>query len=218
MLIVGIDLAGPTNVRDTALVGCRLEGTALRYAWHATDVDDAAVLAMLDERLVDSDVELTIGLDAPLSYNQGGGMRDSDRALAAILREHGLPNSVMAPTLTRMSYLTLRGVALTRAIMLWAAERERAPAIVEVHPGGAMALRGAPIDDLRRIKQSADSRQRVLDWLTAGHLVDVPSQLAETDHLIAACGCALAASGWIRGEPVWCTSTDPPLHPFDFAC
>jgi predicted nuclease with RNAse H fold len=218
MLILGVDLAGPTNMRETAMVCARADESSLSFLSHGMDVDDAAIVEQIVAHTQTQDSEIVIGLDAPLSYNQRGGMRAADRELAKLLRERGLPNSVMAPTLTRMAYLTLRGIALTRMLMLDARRREAPLRIVEVHPGGAMALRGAPVDHLRLIKRTAESRNVVLDWLGSRHFDGLPSAIAESDHLIAACGCALAAHGWARGEPAWCAPAEPPLHPFDFAC
>jgi predicted nuclease with RNAse H fold len=218
MLIFGVDLAGPTNMRETAMVCARADDSSLSVLAHAMDVDDAAIVEQVDAHTRQHDSDVVIGLDAPLSYNQRGGMRATDRELAALLRARGLPNSVMAPTLTRMAYLTLRGIALTRMLMLHANLHDPPLRIVEVHPGGAMALRNAPIEHLRLIKRSEESRSVILDWLRSQQFNDLPAAIADTDHLIAACGCVLAAWGWARGEPAWCAPAGPPLHPFDFAC
>jgi predicted nuclease with RNAse H fold len=218
MLILGVDLAGPTNMRETAMVCARADGSSLNFLSHAMDVDDAAIAEQVDAYTKQHESDIVIGLDAPLSYNQRGGMRAADRELAALLRARGLPNSVMAPTLTRMAYLTLRGIALTRMLMFRANHYEPPLRIVEVHPGGAMALRDAPVDHLRLIKRTEESRSAILDWLGTRLFDSLPPAIAETDHLIAACGCVLAAWGWARGEPAWCAPADPPLHPFDFAC
>ena len=60
-----------------------------------------------------------IGIDAPLSYQDGGGDRPQDKSIRQFIKKHGLSgSSIMPPTLTKMVYLTLRGIGLTRRIML----------------------------------------------------------------------------------------------------
>ena len=62
-----------------------------------------------------SEDEVVSGLDARLSYNIGGGDRPGDAALRAAIIAAGLrPGTVMAPTFSRMAYLTLRGITVSR--------------------------------------------------------------------------------------------------------
>src|SRR5512135_2321158 len=105
MHIIGIDLSGPHNVADTHTALFRAEGALLRY------VD--SVGAASDQGILDSVKDLAgagpvvIGIDAPLSYNQGGGDRPSDRALRHVVAERGGGVGIMPPTMIRMVYLTL---------------------------------------------------------------------------------------------------------------
>jgi len=104
--ILGIDLSGPTNTADTACLAFQEEGDTL----HLTDL----IRGAKDEDIyrlaagLTTQGRLVVGLDAPLSYNPGGGDRPGDRALREKVAAAGLhPGSVMTPTMTRMAYLTL---------------------------------------------------------------------------------------------------------------
>jgi predicted nuclease with RNAse H fold len=210
--IVGVDLSGPTNTGDTAAAWFDATSTGLSPLGLRIGLGDRDLLDLLAS--LGPPGALVVGLDAPLSYQPGGGDRPADRALRRLLVERGLaPGSVMAPTMTRMAYLTLRGVSVARAVeRLLPGTR-----IVEVHPGAAMALRGAPVADVRRFKTDAAARRRLADWLgTQG--VGKPSVAPGTDHELAACACALAAWQWSLGRPAWRAEADGPLHPYDFAC
>lgn len=126
------------------------------------------------------------------------------------------PGSVMAPMAPRMVYLTLRGIGVAR--LLASMEQDREPRIVEVHPGAAFALRGAPLRDVRSFKVEEKARRRLLRWLGDRGLSGLPPELAESDHKVAACGAALAAWRWACGKPSWLHRAEPPHHPYDFAC
>ena len=155
------------------------------------------------------------GIDAPLSYNIGGGDRPADAALRKKIIAAGLrPGSVMVPTMTRMVYLTLRGMAVAR--LLRAAHEKTA--VVEVHPGAAMVLRGAPVDDVAAFKFDSKCRLNLLAWLEGQGLRNVAAVQEPTDHYVAACGAALAAWKWHINETKWLHRAVLPFHPFDFAC
>ena len=96
--------------------------------------------------------------------------------------------SVMAPTMTRMSYLTLRGISVGRLLK---SIPEVPPRIVEVHPGAALPLRGAPVDAVKAFKKDKDSRGQHLQWL-AQQGVDAAANESASDHYVAACAAALA--------------------------
>jgi predicted nuclease with RNAse H fold len=211
-LVLGVDLSGPANPRDTAAAWFEVDGEALGFAGGRLGAGDPE-LCELVARLAGS-APLWVGLDAPLSYQPGGGDRPGDTALRRLVVARGLhPGSVMAPTLTRMAYLTLRGIALARAI-----ERVAPGArIVEVHPGAAMALRGAPASALRRMKRSPRARRALAGWLARQGLRGLPDGRA-SDHELAARACALATWRWSQGRPAWLAPAAPPLHPYDFAC
>lgn len=210
--MIGIDLAGPANAKDTAAACFRVEADQLSFISGGLGFTDEAVCDLVKTQADASD--LIVGLDAPLSYQPGGGDRLGDTALRKKLIATGLhPGTVMPPTMTRMVYLTLRGMTIARTARLVAPEGQ----IVEVHPGGAMALRGAPVDAVRTFKRCAASRRMLVQWLASQGLKGVPEHDV-SDHEIAAYGCALAAWQWHRGTPVWLTPADRPVHPFDFAC
>lgn len=214
MFFIGIDLSGPSNNRDTVLAAFRAD-TRKNLLPHGClqGVDDIDIIDFI--KSLGSDAGAVIGLDAPLSYNIGGGDRPGDRELRKRIIAAGLhPGSVMVPTMTRMVYLTLRGISLVR-LLLSINEKIR---IVEVHPGGAMALRGAPIADVIGFKQSMKSRRNLLKWLGKQGLHQDAAIKNPNDHYVAACAGALAAWKWSMNEASWLQAAEPPFHPFDFAC
>ncbi len=121
----------------------------------------------------------------------------------------------MTPTMTRMAYLTLRGVCVAR---LLEGVRPSPPRIVEVHPGAALVLRDAPVDDVREMKRSPAARERLLAWLEGRGLRGASRGREATDHVVAACAAALAAWDWVSDRSAWLRRARPPLHPYDFAC
>jgi predicted nuclease with RNAse H fold len=214
MTIVGIDLSGPSNSADTALFAFGQYGSGLRLQRSIIGANDVDIFDLVAGLAGQS--EVAVGIDAPLSYNIGGGDRPSDadlrrRAVAAGLH----PGSVMVPTMTRMVYLTLRGVSVARSLLSIPTARL---SIVEVHPGATMALRRAPIDAVRTYKKEKESRRRLLDWLgEQGLYLDATAE-DPSDHYVAACAAALATWKWVEGESVWCYAAEPPFHPFAYAC
>lgn len=214
MFVVGIDLAGPGNAENTAVVAFRQQGDALQLAETLLGADDKAILEGFLRWNAGSKV--VAGLDAPLSYNAGGGDRPGDARLRKAGIAAGLrPGSVMTPLFNRMVYLTLRGIAVARLLQ---SLTPNPPAIVEVHPGVTLALRGAPITDVLALKQSSDARQRLLVWLEQQGLQGASRLEGANDHCVMACAAALAAWKWASGQAVWIKRAIPPFHPFDFAC
>jgi predicted nuclease with RNAse H fold len=212
-IVLGIDLSGPGNPAATVAAGFRMDGDRLDRVFLRGDLDDDGLEACLEAEVPQTS-DLVVGLDAPLSYNPGGGDRPGDRALRRRLVAAGLPaGTVMVPTLTRMVYLTLRGVVVARLLT----SLRPGCRIVEVHPAGALALRGAPPEDVRDLKRSAAARRRLVAWLESRELTDLPAAEVD-DHTVAACAAALAARDWSRGRPCWCEPAEPPRHPFDYAC
>ena len=212
-IIIGIDLSGPRNIADTALAVFAQHGEKLSFvrAMHgASDQDIFQLISNLGE-----ESRLVLGIDAPLSYNPGGGDRPGDADLRRTASAIGRVG-VMPPTFNRMVYLTLRGIALTRAIETLRARMDLW--IVEVHPGASMLLRGAPSADVATFKTDPAARLRLLGWLATMGLIGVPRDDEPTDHFVAACGAALAAWKWSIGQPTWCHPARPPEHPYDFAC
>lgn len=214
MIIIGIDLSGPSNTAATAMA-CFIGGSeTLRCTGTLVGLDDPALRRRVDA--ASGEDELVVGLDAPLSYNPGGGDRPGDSDLRRRLIESGLhPGAVMPPTMTRMAYLTLRGVCVAR---LLSTIRPNRPAIVEVHPAGAMALGGAPAADVRELKRNPLARSRLLRWFEAQGVQGIPSEDPPTDHVVAAAACGFAAWKWALNRSAWCQRADPHIHPYDFAC
>ena len=213
MFVVGIDLSGPANVSDTVCVVFEGLSSSERLIWRNT-LDSAT-----DENLFESVTKLAgqgeviVGLDAPLSYNVGGGDRPADKELRKQAVAAGLNSgTVMTPTMTRMAYLTLRGICVAR---LLSSVTDR---IVEVHPGCAMALRGASSQAVRSMKQEPAFRHDLLRWLEKQGLADIPADAAVSDHFVCACASALAAWRWHSNDAKWSHSAKPPFHPFDFSC
>ena len=223
LTIIGIDLSGPSNIRDTALAVFMSRGEELCLERTATGVSDAAILEITAE--LTGRRKVAVGLDAPLSYNPGGGDRPGDRALRTVLHQAGLSSgSVMTPTMTRMAYLTLRGMAVARGLELTVGEITAAEkpgteiALAEVHPGGALILRGAPVQAVRGLKSDPSSRQVLLEWMETQGMTGAASLKSADDHLVAACAAALGAWGWMQGQPAWLHPAQPPLHPYDYVC
>jgi predicted nuclease with RNAse H fold len=211
--VLGIDLAGPSNRAATAAALFSVRGEDLECRSLHEGLDDRD-LADLLETEVPAEAGLIAGLDAPLSYNPGGGDRPGDCELRRRLVASGLsPGTVMVPTMSRMVYLTLRGVVIARLL----AVLRPGCRVVEVHPAGALVLRGAPVADIHALKKSAKSRHSLLAWL-GDHGLDGLPATATSDHAVAACAAALAAWQWQRGQSCWTCPADPPVHPFDFAC
>jgi len=184
----------------------------LRIDTVISGVDDYQLVDLVREAAKQGQV--LVGLDAPLSYQPGGRSRESDKELRRRIVDAGMrPGSVMAPTATRMSYLTLRGVVTARAIA-FAAPNSR---IVEAHPGATMALRGAPVEAIRQMKKEPRARVELVCWLASVGVAAIPRR-ALTDHEVAALACALAAWSWHRDSSVWLWKAEPPHHPYDFAC
>jgi predicted nuclease with RNAse H fold len=212
--IFGIDLSGPSNTKESALVSFEARDNYLQMA---TAVEGATDLSIYDAIIENSaNVDFTVGIDAPLSYNPGGGDRKSDRDLRKHIMAKGMPSgSVMPPTLTKMAYLTLRGVSVARFLESYP---NRKINIVEVHPSGAMALRGAPVASIRKVKTSIRAKQTLLQWLANQGLNGIDLSGSVSDHYIAACSAALAAWKWRLGESVWIFKSEMPFHPYDFVC
>jgi predicted nuclease with RNAse H fold len=212
--VVGIDLSGPANFEATsaALFAAGPGRMELRAAY--AGADDALLLEVV--RSFARRGPVAVGVDAPLSYHPGGGDRPGDRRLRRRLVAAGLPpGCVMAPTLTRMAYLTLRGMAVSRLLVQGAGRRIR---IVETHPAGALVLGGCPPEPVRRLKSSGRARSDVLAWLGDRGLRLGSRLQRPTDHDVAACAAAYGAWKWAVGAPAWIEPARTPLHPFDYAC
>jgi predicted nuclease with RNAse H fold len=176
----------------------------------ASDVD---ILKRLSD-LTGRDNATVVGIDAPLSYEPGGGLRDADSELRSLLNREGFePKHVMPPTLTQMAYLTLRGVSLSRSISKLPGLR-----LTETHPYAALALRGANADVLAEHKTSQRARKRLTKVLDDWGFRELPSEIAHDDHLLAASAAAAAVADWQHDTARFFHAAEPPTHPFPVAC
>jgi len=213
-LVAGVDLSGPSNLEDTALVVVAASG---RGRWRVVDwmvgASDAELIDEIRSGTASSQsAEAAIGLDAPLGYNPGGGYRPADDALSDMLDDRGFPSdSVMPPTMTRMVYLTLRGMSLARDL-----EARLDCSLLEVHPTSALYLRTDAPSDVESMKESAEARRRLVERLgLQGAPVDA---VGESDHLVAALAAARATADWVDGEPRWSYPADPPASRYPLIC
>jgi len=219
MRIIGIDLSGPSNHKDTVVMVFEERGGQLRFVKCGSPMSDEDILAEVSaQSQID---EVVIGFDAPLSYEDGGGDRVSDRDLRKFIVEIGMkPGSIMPPTLNRMVYLTLRGIKLSREIVTQSSLHPIS--IVEVHPGAVIGSRLSPmeLDYVLAYKKDLEARKILLKWLGKQKLIGIPETVAEQSHSIDACAAALGAWHWKNSEltPKWSYPAKPPLHPFDFCC
>lgn len=210
-IIIGVDLSGPSNPADTACAVFENRDADLHLLALYAGLSDRELLSVVSRY---ASADMTIGLDAPLSYQDGGGDRSRDRDLRTLLSSCGLPSgSVMTPTMTRMAYLTLRGVQLAGML----AVMHPAARVLEVHPFGSLILAGIDAHQAAAVKQSAQARCDVLKALPTIGLQHLPSE-AGTDHELAAMGAAHAAWQWRRGTPAWHRPAEPPHHPYPMAC
>ena len=181
MYVLGLDLAGPANDADTVAAGFMAHEEVLEHRITRGDLSDRELHRLIGTELPAA-AQLVVGLDAPLSYHPGGGDRPAERSLRRSLIEMGLPpGTVMAPTMSRMVYLTLRGVTVARTL----SSLRPGCRLVEVHPAGALAFRGAPVVKIRNLKKSPISRQSLMTWLASQGLSNLPTG-AVSDHMVAA--------------------------------
>jgi predicted nuclease with RNAse H fold len=214
MKVIGLDLSGPRNSADTYLVVFSVQGRELHFLDGVDGADDQQIFHTISG--LGNREPLIIGMDAPLSYNPTGGDRSSDADLRRAIREKGGGVGVMPPTMIRMVYLTLRGIALTRRLEILKPELDLR--IVEVHPGACMLLRGAPTKAVAAFKRDGSARSQLLQWLGDQGLKDIFRTEDVADHYVASCAAALGAWQWSYGRPAWLFPAKPPEHPYDFAC
>lgn len=219
MRVIGIDLSGPSNHKDTVLTVFKKEGNALQFVKWQSNISDQQILTEISEQ---SRIDrVVIGIDAPLSYEDGGGDRKSDRELRKFVISLGMRSgSIMPPTLNRMVYVTLRGIKLSREIKNINA---RYPiSLVEVHPGAIIGSR-LPKDAIEyalNYKQERSARRFIRHWYAEQKLMHIPDEVEEESHSIDACAAALGAWHWEDASygPQWIFRAEPPLHPYDYCC
>ncbi len=212
--IFGIDLSGPSNTKESTLVSFEARNNSLQMTTAIEGVTDLSIYGAIGEN--SANVKVIVGIDAPLSYNPGGGDRKSDKDLQKHIIAKGMPSgSVMPPTLNRMAYLTLRGISVSRFLESYPNKKIN---IVEVHPSGSMALRGAPVKSIKEMKSTTKAKQTLLQWLENQGLNGIDLSGSVSDHYVAACAAALAAWKWHLRESVWVFKSEMPFHPYDFVC
>ena len=90
--------------------------------------------------------------------------------------------------------------------------------IVEVHPGAAFILRGAPRDAVLTFKSDESGRRTLLGWLRRTGMTGFDVEAECSEHFLAACAAACAAYDWSSDRHKWVARAVPPWHPYDFAC
>ncbi|KUP04823.1 hypothetical protein Q73_14410 [Bacillus coahuilensis m2-6] len=219
MFIMGLDLSGPSNHKDTSLAICTNEEGTLQVMELLEGVSDVTILERVEyySRLG----EVAIGIDSPLSYEDGGGDRPSDRALRQFIVSIGMKSgSIMPPTMNRMVYLTLRGIRLTREIEA----NFTGVKIAEVHPGAILGARivhdSQWLDHILNYKSEPRRLGELLDWLEDQGLQHIPRGRVTTSHCFDALVAAFGAWHWADPSlgPAWLFPKELPLHPYDFCC
>jgi uncharacterized protein len=113
MRVIGIDLSGPSNHKDTVLSLFEKQGRELKFLKLMSDVSDFEILEEIQAQSKKD--EVIIVMDAPLSYEDGGGDRPGDKLLRQFIISLGMKSgSIMPPTFNRMVYLTREGLAYKR--------------------------------------------------------------------------------------------------------
>ena len=215
MNVLGVDLAGPAGALNTGVVRFQVIDDRLSFVDELYDGSDQKLLKLA--KRLSSEAPLVVGLDAPLSYQPGGGDRARDAELRRAIIKVGMhPGSVMAPTATRMVYLTLRGV--TVAAHFRGLNARHSVDVVEVHPGATMGLRGAPLESVKTYKDSTAARIELLGWLGSAGLANLVAPHDCSSHFVSACAAALAAWNWRQRLSAWIVPAEEPWHSYDFSC
>ena len=219
MRVIGIDLSGPSNHKDTVMAVFEKQDGELKFLKLKRNIGD---LEILEEVETQSQMdEVVIGMDAPLSYEDGGGDRLGDKLLRQYIITIGMKSgSIMPPTFNRMVYLTLRGIKLSREI--GNISTVHPISIVEVHPGAVIGSR-LPQEDFEFVlhyKQELSARSYIRNWLGEQKLSQLPAIIDKESHTIDACAAALGAWHWRDPsfQPKWVLPAKPPLHPYDYCC
>jgi uncharacterized protein len=217
MRVIGIDLSGPSNHKDTVLSVFEKQEGKLLFIKLLSNISDSDIL---NEILAQSKLdEVVVGIDAPLSYQDGGGDRTSDKELRKYIVSLGMKSgSIMTPTMTKMVYLTLRGIRISREIENL--KSVNPISIVEVHPGAVIGSRLSQehFKCVLSYKQDLSARAFIKNWLEEQNLKQLPGFIEEENHYIDACAASLGAWHWKELNAKWIFPAAPPLHPYDFCC
>jgi predicted nuclease with RNAse H fold len=211
--VIGVDLCGPAATHNTGVATFTTCDGPLDYVNADCDGSDASLLRTVNA--LSGEGPVVVGLDAPLSYQPGGGDRHRDKELRKQIVARGMHSgSVMTPTAPRMVYLTLRGIAVAK--LLSSIRAKHPMRIVEVHPGASLCFRDAPLEAIRTFATSPSARAALLKWLRRQGFCDAKVPAPCTSHFVAACAAAVAAADWAAGNPKWLAEAERPWHPYDF--
>ena len=191
-ICIGLDLSGPSNAQDTSL--CLLDNAGVRLFQHCSDQHIFDILQHLP-----TDQSIFIAVDAPLSYQDGGGFRDVDRALRRYLNQHGFQKiGVMAPTMTRMAYLTLRGMRFKELCAQFANIE-----LFETHPGAALVCSGIDYAAVQGVKKEPAVIAQIVLELAQRLPESVVWPLIESDHDLMAVTAMLSALNRSKSQSIW---------------
>lgn len=194
-ICIGMDLSGPSNSQDTAM--CVFDGQSVQMYRNCSDQAIYGVLSQFN-----SNLPVVIAADAPLTYQDGGGYRDIDRALRQKLNSSGFSKiGVMAPTMTRMAYLTLRGMRLKELCTQFANIE-----LFETHPGAALAFSGIEYDSITQVKSDKTAFNRVVQALH-NQFPEISEEVLQNDHELMAASAMLSAYRYTQQQSLWqCSS------------
>jgi predicted nuclease with RNAse H fold len=237
MIIIGIDLSGPSNPKDTAYAQFRVGegGDSLigeRFESNLKDVDLFALLRDLPEA-----EPVVIAIDSPLSYKDGGGGRASANALRRLIQKRGLnsphgigmsASSIMSPFY--ISSLAMRGMHIARSI-------DPRYTLIETHSGATLGLHMTDRlgvqppyqvpdcilhykqDDKLSSQTAHRARQHIVQWLEqVEHVHNLPEDIAATTHQLDSCAAAFAAWKHAMNQSVFHAPVNLPQHPYGYSC
>ena len=214
-IFFGIDLSGPVNIIDTVISWFKYDYSKEKLSLidYKIGADDNFIFNIVKDLSINNDLFLAI--DAPLSYNMNGGDRESDKSLREFLKKKNIKtSSVMTPTMTRMSYLTLRGISITRILETL----KKKPKVIEVHPFVSLLINGANKEDIKNVKKNEKAKQNIFNFLKKRQISNLPVIVSKNDHFISSVIAAQIAYFYSRNQYQWRSKRKFPFHPYDFVC
>lgn len=129
----------------------------------------------------------------PLFYQDGGGYRPCDADLRRFLNARGFHRvGVMAPTMTKMVYLTLRGISLVHNLGKIGAQ------VYETHPGASLLLSGMDSNSVFNLKTHHEAIEAIVcQWHSQGLMF---SQPPKNDHQVMAVQALLTGERWLTAK------------------
>ena len=88
MKVIGIDLSGPANHKDTVMSIFQADGNLLIFENVIDLASDEKIFKAI--QAIASNEPIVIGIDAPLSYQDGGGDRPQDKSIREFIKRYGL--------------------------------------------------------------------------------------------------------------------------------